>query len=222
MATAAQCIANADNAQHSTGPKTVEGKAKVAKNGVSHGLFAAYERLAPADAARVTGFIEEMHAGLQEQSPVREDIIREYAIAKWRVELFYRMESSFFASAIADERADPESAALIQEYGEDILMGRALRHDAAGPNVFSKLMRYAAIVKKDLRSANNAYIQLLDQIELERANAKPISGPKVASPQSETPEAPAQTPRNATCPCGSGNKFKRCCGIAAPAVLHAA
>jgi hypothetical protein len=31
-----------------------------------------------------------------------------------------------------------------------------------------------------------------------------------------------QTPRNATCPCGSGIKYKRCCGKQAPPVLNAA
>jgi len=31
-----------------------------------------------------------------------------------------------------------------------------------------------------------------------------------------THEAPGQTPRNAQCPCGSGNKYRRCCGKSAP------
>ncbi|MFN7937095.1 MAG: SEC-C metal-binding domain-containing protein [Bryobacteraceae bacterium] len=31
---------------------------------------------------------------------------------------------------------------------------------------------------------------------------------------------PQQTPRNAQCPCGSGKKFKRCCGHNAPPVLN--
>jgi uncharacterized protein YchJ len=30
-----------------------------------------------------------------------------------------------------------------------------------------------------------------------------------------------QTPRSAPCPCGSGEKYKRCCGRNAPPVLHA-
>ncbi|MFN7938596.1 MAG: SEC-C metal-binding domain-containing protein [Bryobacteraceae bacterium] len=36
-----------------------------------------------------------------------------------------------------------------------------------------------------------------------------------------TPQADEQpqTPRNALCPCGSGNKYKRCCGKNAPPVL---
>jgi uncharacterized protein YecA (UPF0149 family) len=32
-------------------------------------------------------------------------------------------------------------------------------------------------------------------------------------------EKPKLTPRNAACPCGSGNKYKRCCGKDAPPVL---
>jgi hypothetical protein len=30
------------------------------------------------------------------------------------------------------------------------------------------------------------------------------------------------TPRNAQCPCGSGIKYKRCCGEGAPPVLNKA
>jgi len=35
-------------------------------------------------------------------------------------------------------------------------------------------------------------------------------------------EKPKFTPRNAQCPCGSGNKYKRCCGKNAPPVLNRA
>jgi hypothetical protein len=90
MATPAQCIANAENAKLSTGPKTEEGKAKVAKNGVRHGLFAAFERLAPADKDRISQFVLELHNGLPEQCTAAEDIIGQYAIAKWRNELCCR------------------------------------------------------------------------------------------------------------------------------------
>jgi len=37
-----------------------------------------------------------------------------------------------------------------------------------------------------------------------------------------TQETPSQTPRNAQCPCGSGTKYKRCCGKNAPPVLSRA
>ncbi len=52
-----------------------------------------------------------------------------------------------------------------------------------------------------------------------------------ASTLSDTPEPrvepgvtphPVAIPRNAPCPCGSGNKYKRCCGVNAPPILSKA
>ena len=40
MATQAQILANRRNAQKSTGPRTIEGKAAVSQNAVKHGLLA--------------------------------------------------------------------------------------------------------------------------------------------------------------------------------------
>ena len=136
MATPARCLANAENAKLSTGPKTEQGKATTAKNSVGHGLFAAFEHLAPADKARIGQFVIELHDGFPEQSPAYEEVIGQYAIAKWRSELCCRLQSAFFASATADERANPESAALVEQYGGDILLGHALRKEmSSAPHV---------------------------------------------------------------------------------------
>lgn len=40
-----------------------------------------------------------------------------------------------------------------------------------------------------------------------------------ATPPAASPENEAGTPRNSPCPCGSGQKHKRCCGRNAPPVL---
>ena len=68
--------------------------------------------------------------------------------------------------------------------------------------------------------------------------AEPAAQPKTAAPAPTTPKQPlpglirtepgsqrktsGQTPRNAQCPCNSGQKFKRCCGKDAPPVLNQA
>jgi uncharacterized protein YecA (UPF0149 family) len=38
-------------------------------------------------------------------------------------------------------------------------------------------------------------------------------------PQATSREPPPQRARNSPCPCGSGQKYKRCCGQDAPPVL---
>jgi hypothetical protein len=53
------------------------------------------------------------------------------------------------------------------------------------------------------------------------APAKPSTGEiqHNSSHSSPAQSDETQTPRNALCPCGSGNKYKRCCGRNAPPVL---
>ncbi len=40
------------------------------------------------------------------------------------------------------------------------------------------------------------------------------------SPRISCTDRPPQVPRNAPCPCGSGKKYKRCCGVSAAPVLN--
>ncbi len=221
MASPAQCLANAENAQHSTGPNTTEGKAKVAKNGVRHGLFTAYERLAPEQSERINQLLEELHLGFPQQCPAMEEIILRYALAKWRSDLYLEMEASFFSAAVVKELQNPETAALAEENGGNIVLGLALQHDSEGPRVFAKLLRYGSQVTRELNRTSDAYDAVVELLEPSEYKTKPIPPPRADHPRSETPEQSepdVQTPRNAPCPCGSGAKYKRCCGIAAPAV----
>ena len=48
----------------------------------------------------------------------------------------------------------------------------------------------------------------------------PDPQPEPAEPPQPTPIRQTSTPRNAPCPCRSGEKYKRCCGKAAPPVLY--
>ena len=61
MATSAQLAANAANAQHSTVPRTAEGKARSAQNSRTHGLTAAHLVIGPGEQP----IFEEMSAALR-------------------------------------------------------------------------------------------------------------------------------------------------------------
>ncbi len=53
---------------------------------------------------------------------------------------------------------------------------------------------------------------------LRQATAEPPPPAAGPSPVSAMPNG--QVPRSAPCPCGSGEKFKRCCGRSAPGIFH--
>ena len=212
MSSPAQCLANAENAKLSTGPKSAEGKAKVAKNGVRHGLFANYSNLAPEQSARIAELVDMLHEGFAQRCDTDERAIHEFALALWRHEHFSEMESSFFSAAVAEERKASEAA---PDEDNNSLLGRALKRDAQGPNVFAKLMRYEARIARHLEEARAYYNRVVDFVRIQRNRANPIPPPKPETPPQSTPEIP----RNAPCPCGSGIKYKRCCGVHAPAVL---
>ncbi|MBN2559834.1 MAG: hypothetical protein JXQ75_02750, partial [Phycisphaerae bacterium] len=64
MATEAQIAANRLNAQKSTGPRTPEGKAKVAQNALKHGLLAKQSVVRGEDAEEFEAYRQEMVASL--------------------------------------------------------------------------------------------------------------------------------------------------------------
>ena len=61
MLTDAKFAANQANAQHSTGPRTPEGKAAVSQNSATFGLFAARDLVRPEDQSEY----DELRAGLE-------------------------------------------------------------------------------------------------------------------------------------------------------------
>ena len=65
MATRAQIKANGDNAKKSTGPRTEEGKARVANNALKHGLLARDTVLPGEDPAEFDQQLAALEADLQ-------------------------------------------------------------------------------------------------------------------------------------------------------------
>ncbi len=163
------------------------------------------EGLAPADHARIEELYAGLSAGLPRMHAAREFIVRQYAIAMWRSENCVKLESSLWAAAETENTDEPVPLRL----------AHALMRDAEGNQLFNKLLRFQAQAMKELHIAAKEYNELLACIP-----------PRPLPVAVEAPATvPTQTPRNAQCPCGSGVKFKRCCGavpssVPAP-VLHA-
>ncbi|MBL8173591.1 MAG: SEC-C domain-containing protein [Bryobacterales bacterium] len=121
----------------------------------------------------------------------------------------------------------PQSLAVLKETLADHTASRALRVRVA----LSILKSAAAPEKAAPKNVGSEFALLLaahamGQQNHHEAAAQPAvhrnSSNSSLSSDSSPDEFQPQTPRNAPCPCGSKQKFKRCCGRNAPPVLNRA
>src|SRR5688572_102683 len=116
MATAAQNIANHANAHHSTGPRTVEGKARVAQNAVRHGLTAKYNVVREDERKEFAALQDSLTAELDPQGTVETLTFNELLHAAWNLQRFRRIESEASTGSI-DDFTDPATTATLDRLG---------------------------------------------------------------------------------------------------------
>ena len=104
MTTNAQIKANRKNAKKSTGPRTEEGKSRVAKNALKHGLLARDTVLPGEDPADFDKQLSALEADIQPANSLEFELVRQIADAQWRMRRLTRLETGFLAAALADKR----------------------------------------------------------------------------------------------------------------------
>ncbi|MFC1637217.1 hypothetical protein ACFL5Z_20555, partial [Planctomycetota bacterium] len=100
MTTQSQIAANRRNAKKSTGPRTAEGRAAVAKNATKHGLFACQNVVISENQADFDAFRDDM---LAELAPVgtMESILAERIVSlTWRLKRAERMQNEMVDAKI--------------------------------------------------------------------------------------------------------------------------
>ncbi len=85
--------ANRRNASRSTGPRTAQGKARVARNAIKHGFFAGPARWTPHQQRQFDETLDGLRADLQPQSPVEESCVATMAMAFIRMAMLLRFEA---------------------------------------------------------------------------------------------------------------------------------
>src|SRR5712664_3328558 len=92
-----QIEANRQNAQHSTGPTTPEGRAAVRLNGLKHGLCAETIVVPGEDPAEFEALLDAYRAEYQPATPSAEFLVRQVAMADWRLLRLHRIEAAFYS-----------------------------------------------------------------------------------------------------------------------------
>jgi hypothetical protein len=125
----AQLSANRSNAQHSTGPRTPEGKARVAQNAIKHGLFARDANLAlkslGEDPAEFAALLADLQKDCVPEGRREEELVHNMAELRWRLARLQHF-SQRVLQANLDEGVDALAAVQDAE-GIGSAEGRLLR-----------------------------------------------------------------------------------------------
>ncbi len=112
MATPAQIIANQANAQHSTGPRTAEGKQCVSQNAVRHGLTSVHLVIRDDEREEFNALHDSLSEELDPQGAIEESTFRELLHAAWNLHRFRRIEAEASLGTI-DDFTDPQTTAVL-------------------------------------------------------------------------------------------------------------
>jgi hypothetical protein len=227
---AAQQAANQANAQHSTGPRTPEGKQASSRNSLRHGFRSRSVLLPGDDPAEYQALLDSLTEHFTPGDLIEERAVREMADAEWRLwrvreALEYALSQKCEQLAAEHPGAKPEDLQALAWIAArpDVgpLMKYEQKYERQYDRAFRTWTRYQEakqmaefraakeIVRQAEAEERAVHAQAEERIEFLK-NKKRANEPNSAGPA---------TPRNAPCPCGSGVKFKRCCGRHAPPVL---
>ena len=102
MSSEARQIANAANAQLSTGPRTEEGKASSSQNARTHGLTAGQLIIRPENREEFDELLAGLQAAVAPQGTLQQTLFDELVASAWNLRRIRRMEAELNASAASD------------------------------------------------------------------------------------------------------------------------
>jgi hypothetical protein len=118
MTPTARATTNVANAQLSTGPRTVDGKARSSRNAVKHGLTSKQLVIAPGEEDEFAELHDALHAQVSPEGALEMGIFNMLVHAAWNLERFRTLEARLMADGVDALLDDRTAAALdrLQRY----------------------------------------------------------------------------------------------------------
>jgi hypothetical protein len=160
MRTAAQIEASRNNAAHSTGPRTEEGKAASSRNALKAGASSRVAVLPWEDQAQYDALVADTVERYRPQGEREHVLAQLVATTMWRYRRLLNIEAEFM-SAVDDGGSNPHAALA------------ALFADAEGSGKLRLMLRYLANASREYRAALAELRRV--QSERERFAADPFS-----------------------------------------------
>ncbi len=157
MTTEAQIEANRANARKSTGPRTPEGKAVVARNAVRHELLGEHIIVAGEDRTRFARHREAMRRALVPVGEVEVTLAERLIGLSWRLQRVQRLQVQAFEALCAGPVEGPAD----EGSDEELALGRIVVRDFAGARVLDRLLMYE-------RRLEHSLCRILGELRKER------------------------------------------------------
>ncbi len=201
--------ANRRNAAHSTGPRTAAGKAKVARNGIKHGFFAAQQRWTPTQRRNFQETLDGLRADFNPAGPLEEACIATIAESYVRMAAMLRYEN-LAALKYHQHRerelnqriaaASPAEAERLTARREELRRAGLWRPTIPGERDVRAIVRYSGSLDRAIRRAtselqalrNGRIVEasLLTKVQKQtHLSASPRGGPEAAEGPRMPPSA---------------------------------
>ena len=164
MATQSQILANRLNAQKSTGPRTIEGKAAVSQNAVKHGLLAERDVIISESQADFDLYRQQLLDELNPVSPIESMLAERIVTLSWRLKRACRFQNQAIDTLNADQTAGPlkkltqslfsnvadKSLTNAGGFNGELALGRLAVKDFSNARVLDRLLMYERRIEHSL------------------------------------------------------------------------
>jgi len=196
MTTEKQKASNRENAKHSTGPKTDEGKQRSSQNALIHGVYAIESVIPGEDPADFDKLCTEFGQRYDPEGPYERSLVRQMADAEWRMRRTLRLEADFIKSAVESERENHNRRFPDEPEPEmSLLRGGALQSRTLELRRFG---RYEADLSRRQRQAYKSRMECRRQEAQRDAPPSPTTRPDRPVRDHHVPDHPVpdhSTPR---------------------------
>ena len=152
MATQAQVLANRQNSLHSTGPRSIEGRATSSQNSYRHGLTSKQIVLPGEDPAEYDDLRRDLLKTYRPANAVESTLVEELAASSWRL-IRARRQETIILTKLAGDSPDPDAAIAEFFLEKPKEIARLTRYINSFENAFYRALNKLEKLQKERRAA---------------------------------------------------------------------
>jgi hypothetical protein len=171
MASQVQTLANRQNAQSSTGPRTSEGKSASASNATSHGLSSAFNVLPHESQDEFRALIDQLRGEFAPTGEHQLFLVEQMAQSRWRLARIRRLEDAVLTKMMeTEEDGDTQIAAALLNGKGNSALNLLLRYAAAAERSYFKAHR-------ELQASRVPSVERRTGIKVDQSIGRIVSAP---------------------------------------------